>query len=278
MLGGVTVLLALLGCPMEFAKDQSSLQSPYLFNIYIDQLNVLLCNSRVGCHVAGKSACSFGYADDLALVAPSAKALNALLEICDQFADNNDITFSTEKSLAMLVHIGSHATFTPPPVFLSGSSLQYVDRFKYLGHIITADFKDDEDIMRELRNLNVRGNMLVRKFGFLSLDVKCDLFKTYCYPIYTCALWSRYNQASINRLKVAYNNIMRRLSHVPPWGSASFMFGMLGVRSFQEIIRTHAYSLMRRIDCSPNSFIVSLLSSDAALFSNQRRNWMQILH
>ena len=170
------------------------------------------------------------------------------------------------------------ATFIPPPIFLSGSSLQYVENFKYLGHIITADFKDDQDIMRELRNINIRGNMLIRRFGFLPIEVKCELFKTYCYPMYTCTLWSTYTQASINRLRVAYNNIMRRLAYVPPWGSASFMFGMLGVRSFQEIIRTHSYSLMQRIDSSPNDFIITLSCSDAALVSAQRRHWTQVLY
>ena len=79
------------GFGMSNGIRQESKLSPYLFKPYIDQLNVLLYNSRVGYHVAGSSACNFGYADDLALVAPSAKALNTLLEICDLYATENDI-------------------------------------------------------------------------------------------------------------------------------------------------------------------------------------------
>ena len=37
--------------------------------------------------------------------------------------------------------------------------------FRYLGHIITDDFKDDADITREIRSLFYRTNMLIRRFG-----------------------------------------------------------------------------------------------------------------
>ena len=92
------------------------------------------------------------------------------------------------------------------------------------------------------------------------------------------ALWARYNVSTMNRLKVAYNNIMRRLVYVPQWKSASFMFGNLGVRSFQESIRNSSYSLLRRIDTCPNDFIVTLSNSDAALISSHRRHWRHILY
>ena len=60
--------------------------SPFLFNVYIDELNYRLSRSKIGCHIAGEPANNFGYADDLAIIAPSVKALNALLNICDDFA------------------------------------------------------------------------------------------------------------------------------------------------------------------------------------------------
>ena len=63
---------------------------------------------------------------------------------------------------------------------MAGSQLQYVSSFKYLGHFITVDLKDEMDIAREVRSLYSRCNTLIRKFGNLTLDVKCSLFKTYC--------------------------------------------------------------------------------------------------
>ena len=44
---------------------------PLLFSCYIDQLFSQLQNSGLGCHVGSSLAGSFGYADDIVLVAPS---------------------------------------------------------------------------------------------------------------------------------------------------------------------------------------------------------------
>ena len=124
---------------------------------------------------------------------------------------------------------------------------RYVDQFRYLGHIITKNFSDDEDIERETRNLYIRGNTITRRFGFLSMDIKKTLFKSYCYPLYTCSLWSKYRQSSLNKLKVAYNSIMRKMVGAPPWNSARTIFVQNNVRSFFENIRSVSYSLMCRV-------------------------------
>ena len=62
-------------------------------------------------------------------------------------------------------------------------------KFKYLGHIISNNFTDDEDIDREIRNMFVRCNTLARKFVQCSLQVKIQLFKTFCLYFYDIALW-----------------------------------------------------------------------------------------
>ena len=65
---------------------QGSILSPYFFNVYVDALNFLLGKSGVGGHIAGKAANKFSYADDLTLVAPTARALNQLITICEFFS------------------------------------------------------------------------------------------------------------------------------------------------------------------------------------------------
>ena len=65
---------------------QGSILSPNLFKIYVDELNLLLSDSKIGCRIAGKSLNNFSYTDDLAILAPSARALNELLANCDDFA------------------------------------------------------------------------------------------------------------------------------------------------------------------------------------------------
>ena len=151
------------------------------------------------------------------------------------------------------------------------------ERYLRLSTTSQAFIMDDDDMRKEMRKLCYRGNCLVRTFNFCTDDVKSTLFKSYCYSLYCSSLWSCFKRATFQRLKVNYNNIMRRLMQVPPFSSASFLFGSLGVKTVQELIRTNQYSLMRRIESSANSLIVLLNSSEAILRSSIRQHWWNSL-
>ena len=88
---------------MKNGIRQGSLISPYLFNVYVDELNFFLANSGGGCHIAGKAAKDFSYADDLALVAPTARALNQLNAICESFSVVNYVKYITSKTVCMCI-------------------------------------------------------------------------------------------------------------------------------------------------------------------------------
>ena len=74
---------------------------------------------------------------------------------------------------------------------------------KYLGHVISADMKDDLDIMRQCRQLYAQGNALARRFHMCSDNVKVTIFRS---SLYTSQLWWKYKVNSIRKLYVAYNN------------------------------------------------------------------------
>ena len=130
---------------------------------------------------------------------------------------------------------------------------------------------------KEMRKLCYRGNCLIRSFRFCNEDVKCTLFKSFCHSLYCSSLWSTYRDHTFQRLKVNYNNIMRRLMNVPPFSSASFLFGSLGVKTLMELLRNTQYSLMKRIEFSSNSLIAVLKTSDAYTNSIIRQHWHTML-
>ena len=72
-------------------------------------------------------------------------------------------------------------------VRLVNEELSFVEEFRYLVHM-TADCRD-KDIKKQFRRQNAASNMLVRKFSFALIKAKIQLFKSYCYPIYGCALY-----------------------------------------------------------------------------------------
>ena len=165
-----------------------------------------------------------------------------------------------------------------PIVKLSRKTLTFVEEFKYLGHIISADLSDNKDILSQNKKLCARGNMVIRKMKSCSEEIKCLMFKTFCYAIYGAGLWSTYNIATLNRLRVNYNNILRRLMNVPPWSSASELFVRKGLRGFAEQRRAMAFNLMQRVMRSNNSIVQRVVHSDAQAHSPLWRQWRNLLY
>ena len=61
---------------------QGSVLSPTIFAIYIDDLLKELQNLGVGCYLGDKFMGADGFADDLALIAPTHGAVQLMLETC----------------------------------------------------------------------------------------------------------------------------------------------------------------------------------------------------
>ena len=127
-----------------------------------------------------------------------------------------DIIYNTRKTVYMLVQPKQSQGRYSTRVRLGDEELNFVDQFRYLGHVMTADCRDDNDVVKQFRRQNTVGNMLVRKFSFAPIEAKIQLFKSYCYPIYGCALWRRSYQNSIRKLTVSYIDTFKRLINVPP--------------------------------------------------------------
>ena len=111
-------------------------------------------------------------------------------------------------------------------VRLGNEELSFVEEFRYLGLIMTADCRDDKDIEKQFRRQYAVDNMLVRKFPFAYIEAKIQLFKSYCYLIYGCALLRHSFQNTIRKLTVSYSNTFKRLINVPRYTSSSLAFAM----------------------------------------------------
>jgi len=63
-----------------------------------------------------------------------------------------------------------------------------VKEFKYLGHIINNELSDNNDVKREIRNLFMRTNILIRRYSNCSVGVTLTLFKAYCMCLYDAGI------------------------------------------------------------------------------------------
>ena len=84
-----------------------------------------------GCHVNSVFYGCIIYADDVILLSPSLLGLQAMLDTCTQYIVSHNIVFNRKKSVYTI--IGKLHNTQPAPIYLDGTILEYVTRFKYLG-------------------------------------------------------------------------------------------------------------------------------------------------
>ena len=252
---------------------QGGILSPYLFNVYMDDLSIALSACCTGCCVSNTIMNHFMYVDDLVIFSPSSVGLRALISVCEKYGISHEIRFNYKKSAIMICR-GQYMKNVYPPLYTrNGEIIKEVDSVRYLGHIISSNGKDDKDIMRQCQQLYARGNVLLRKC-MCSMDMKVKLFNTYCSPMYTAQLWWNHTVYSFHRLNVCCNNILRRLLRRPRYCSASGLFAECGIPNCIAVIRSLIYKCITRLNESTNDVILSILSSDIRWTSRIRRYWV----
>ena len=64
---------------------QGGILLPKLFALYMNKLSRLLVMCNVGCYLDGQCMNHLMYADDIFLLTPTAKAMQQLLDICNDY-------------------------------------------------------------------------------------------------------------------------------------------------------------------------------------------------
>ena len=86
--------------------------------------------------------------------------------------------------------------------------------------------------------------------------------------MYCSALWFNSTKTALTKLKIAYNNSLRRLLGLPKCNSGSEMFVNSGILSIGEKkLRKFVFSLKTRISVSHNSCLQIIYNSEIPLFS-----------
>ena len=195
--------------------NQGGQLSPLLYNVYTDDLNHHLQVTGDGCYVGGAWVNSLTYADDMVLLPPTVTALQKLLEVCRAYAAPHDIVYNTRNTVCMAVRPKQSQGRYSTRVRVGNEELSCIQEFRYLGHVMTADCRNDKDIKKQFMRQNAVGNMLVRKSSFAPVEAKIQLFKSYRYAIYGCALWRHSYQNSIIKLTVSFSDTFKCLINVP---------------------------------------------------------------
>lgn len=257
---------------------QGSILSPHFFNVYVDDLSSKLNKLNVGCVIGNFITNHLLYADDIVLISPSSAGLKKLLAVCEKFGDDNDMLFNASKSAIMFFKSSYISEFNIPSFRLNDNFIDVVNKFKYLGHFISDDLSDKDDIERQRKKLYAQGNSIIRKFHMCTLETKLVLFNTYCSSMYTVQLWTKYTQTAISKLYTAYHNILKSLIGVNKREHTSPICVNLNVRSCPAVIRNLVFRFMNRLHTSNNMIINSICSSSCFYKSQMWKHWRSLLY
>ena len=121
---------------------QGSVLSPLLFSVYLDDLLLKLRKLGLGCHIGGLWYGGCGYADDLILLSPNREVLQRMVQVCQSYAVEHNLTFSTDPVPALsktkcIFFCGRPGKVKyPDPVKLDGKDLPWVESAAHLGHTL----------------------------------------------------------------------------------------------------------------------------------------------
>ena len=85
-------------------------------------------------------------------LAPRVTALQTLLEVCRAYAGPHDIVYNTTKTVCICWSgQNNHRVGSQQESGSGNEELSFVEEFRYLGHIMTADCRDDINIKKQFR-------------------------------------------------------------------------------------------------------------------------------
>ena len=173
---------------------------------------LLLKQLGLGCQVGLTYSGASGYADDIALVAPSLYCLKKMIRICETIANEYSISFKPSKSKLLCFNIDSSNV---APVFINRKRVEVVQSDVHLGNYISTNITD-RNIVGHVCDLYQHSNSVISDFNVCdSVSLDC-LHQTYCMcmHIYGCELWNL-SYKYVNKYIVAWRKIKRRLWRLP---------------------------------------------------------------
>ena len=176
----------LTGLKQQYVSGRGCLLSPDLFNINVFLENILAeafedCK-KLGISFDGYKLKDLRFADDIALIADSENDLQTLIERVHDVSKKYRMEISIPKTKAMIF---SHEDQLQVNIKLHGTSLDQVNRFKYLGVTLTPSNDSTSEIKsRLLLALTALGKLQkVRGDKDITLSTKFRILNALVYPI-----------------------------------------------------------------------------------------------
>ena len=135
-----------------------------------------------------------GYADDLLLLSPSRSAMESMLKICENYAEENNLEFSTDpdpvKSKSKCIFMQGHMRQSKPVnLKLYGVDLPWVRTACHLGHELSEDCNMEQDMKVKKAEFVKKSTDIREAFSFAQPNQVLKAVNTYCGSLYGAMTW-----------------------------------------------------------------------------------------
>ena len=243
---------------------QGAILSGFAYCFYMNNLFSKLRKNKIGCWVRGTFLGILGYSDDSLLLAPSLDTLQEMLKVCEEYAEEHNLPFSTDnnpekcKTKCIAFLIKDHPL---PPLKLCGISLPWVKSGKHLG--ITIGDKIDgmkTDLKIKRADYISKNNDILQEFGFSHPKTKIKINSIYNSHLSGSCLWDLFSKEAV-QMENTWNVSMRLMLDLPRETHRRLIEPVSGVRHVKFIMLKRFLSFIEQIRKSSKKATKSLLES-----------------
>ena len=243
---------------------QGGVLSPILFTVYIDDLLLELEKNGVGCYWNQHFVGAVCYADDIALLAPSPSALRLMLSTCTSFAAVHCLVFNASKTQLIQFSCSRSSDNSLSSFLFNGLALQMNHSVKHLGHILTSNLSDSEDIERVRKDFIRKVNCMLHSFSSYNPQVKTRLLLNFCLSLYGSALWFS-SAPALKPLETVFNNVLRRIWSLPRTCHTGILHSVARLESIYNIVIHRSAKLVSSALISNSPLLMDVFSASRGL-------------
>ena len=157
------------------------------------------------------------FADDCALAADSADALQRLCDCFSSAARRFGLTISIKKTEVLYQPARGNAD-VPPAIFIEGTQLKAVELFKYLGSIVSSDASHDAEIAARIAKANSAFGRLTKRLWKnrnIRVDTKISVYKAAVITslLFGCETWTL-RKVHLAQLESFHQASLRRIARI----------------------------------------------------------------
>ena len=197
---------------------QGGVLSAILYCFYCNDLFKHLREKKSGCWINGEYMGILGYSDDNLLIAPSRSSLQNMLMVCEDYAKEHNLKFSTDKDpvkckTKCLKYL--HKDRFVKPLDLCGNPLPWVDGAKHLGNYIENKIDGLKKDMKIKRAGYIdKNNDILQEFSFCHPKTKFRLNMIYNSHFSGSCLWDLFCKES-EMIEKSWNTSIRLMFDLP---------------------------------------------------------------